>query len=114
MNGPKNCAAVIAGTVLTIGSFTAGAVPFDASGWKVSASARQRGDGISVSGSVSGPRCGLLRLDIFTHDEDGRRGHVIAQIKNVGASRRLFSGTDTVYRSGTRVKVSSVYATCQG
>ena len=103
------CAALLCGVPLAATGAT-----FDASGWKVSASARQRGEGVAVSGSVSGPRCALLRLDIFTHDAKGRRGHVIAQVKNVGASRRMFRGTDKVYGGSSRVQVSSVYATCQG
>jgi hypothetical protein len=110
----KNVHRIFVVSVLIFGPVLTNAATFDASGWTVSANARQRGDGVSVSGNVKGPRCGLLRLDIFTHDEKGRRGHVIAQIKGVGGSPRIFSGADKVYGGGTRVEVSSVYATCQG
>lgn len=86
---------------------------FDAGGWTVSASARGSSGKVSVRGSVKGPRCKLLRLDIFTHDREGHRGHVIAQAKDIGTLPRHFSASGHASGRGGRTEVSSVYAQCQ-
>ena len=96
--------------VLSVGA--ARAEKIDAGPWKVSAQAVDRGRVVKVSGSVSGPACKSLRLDIFTHDDKGSRGHVIATVNNVGASRKFFDGSDATWGGGSRPQISSAYARC--
>jgi hypothetical protein len=96
--------------VLTVGAVRAEKI--DAGAWAVNAQAADRGKVVKVSGAVSGPACKLLRLDIFTHDDKGSRGHVIATIKNVGASRKFFEGSDTTWGGGSRPQISSAFARC--
>lgn len=84
---------------------------FKASGWTVSADARGN---VKVSGNVRGPRCALLRLDIFTAAANGYHGHVVTMVENVSASRKFFDGADAVHGGSGRPKVISVYARCAG
>lgn len=90
---------------------TSHADTFKASGWTVSADARGN---VKVSGHVRGPRCKLLRLDIFTAAANGYHGHVVAMVQNVSGSRKFFNGADAVHGGSGRPQVVSVYARCSG
>lgn len=105
--------AVFIAVALSVSAAPSPAETFDAGPWTVAANARGGNGQVRVSGSVKGPRCALLRLDFFTHDSDGHRGHVIAQAENIGSMGRHFRATGHAYGKGRRTQVSSVYATCQ-
>jgi hypothetical protein len=97
---------------LALAASTVHAEKIDAGSWAVNAEAVDRGKVVKVSGAVSGPACKLLRLDIFTHDDQGSRGHIIATIKDVGSSRKFFEGSDSTWGGGSHPQISSAFASC--
>lgn len=84
----------------------AGAAKIKAGGYTVNIDA---GNGGKLSGNVSGPHCKNLQLDIWTT----RWGHAVIQVKNVGQSRKFFSGAAGVYGRGPAPEVANISARCQ-
>ena len=78
--------------------------------WLVNAELR---GGVQISGSVSGPRCKLLRLDIFTTDDGGHTGHVVAMVRDVGQNRKFFSAADRVWGANRNPQMISAYPSCR-
>ena len=82
------------------------AAKFTAGGYTVNIDA---GGGGQLSGNVSGPFCKVLHLDIWTT----RWGHALIEVKSVGQSRKLFSGSAAVYGRGPPPTVARISARCQ-
>lgn len=94
------------GAVLLVAAGPLWAQKMRAGAWLVDVEA---GGGGKLSGSVSGRFCKVLLLDMYTT----RWGHAIVEVKNVGQSRKFFSGAAAVYGRGPAPQVSSVSANCQ-
>ncbi len=94
------------GAVLLVAAGPLWAQKLRAGAWTINVEA---GNGGKLSGSVSGPFCKVLQLDLYTT----RWGHAVIQVKNVGQSRKFFTGGAAVYGRGPAPTVSSVSAVCQ-
>lgn len=93
------------GAVLLVAAGPLWAQKMRAGAWLVDVEAR----GSKLSGNVTGRHCKVLLLDIYTT----RWGHAVVEVKNVGQSRKFFSGAAAVYGRGPAPQVSSVSASCQ-
>lgn len=105
--------AVVMAMTLMLAAAAAWAGTYDAGAWTVKASLISRGGGARIDGSVSGPACKILSIDIFTQSRGGWTGHGVAVVKDVGASRKLFSA-GTAYGGGRGAEIIAVYANCIG
>jgi hypothetical protein len=76
--------------------------------------ATQKDNTLKVSGRITkGQKCKRLKVDIFLESEDGHNAHVICTVNKVGGfTKRLLSGTTTVYNDDTDWEVSDIYVKC--
>lgn len=93
------------GAVLMMVAGPLWAQKFRAGAWDVDIEAR----GAKLSGKVTGAYCKILHLDVWTT----RYGHAVFEVKNVGQSRKFFSGGAGIYGRGPAPQVASVSASCQ-
>lgn len=83
-------------------------------GYKLTFQTSTRNNMLTLSGRISGPPCGLLRVDIFLYNENGAKAHIWTSVRNVSVGgSRVVSGKDRVFdRGGRSWSVRSVYFNC--